>query len=177
MKITIDLGLIDEEGMDEALMERVIQEIVDNSSDTIKKIMQNEADNRFIEKIDTFLEEMLLNFVDRNIVITDRYGDEVERYENAREMLKGRFDNYITQEVDKKEGKPVKRVGWRGCHVDSEPRIENILKKLIPSTRKIEADVIQAVQKEVKQIIRNAKQEAVTQTVQSIVNQIDIKTT
>lgn len=174
MKVSVEIGYIDENGLDENLLKKVVCQIVGNMNDKVKEIIQNELDNQFSKQVDDYLQKILLDFTNRNIVITDRYGDEVQRYENAREMLKERFDNFISEEVDEK-GKLIKRGGSKTCYAKrGNPRIENIMKKLIPSASYIEKEVIASVKKEVDIIIKKAKEKAATDTIQFIMSKIDI---
>ena len=106
MKITCEIDWIDEEeSLDEALQDRVIAEVVkaiaNKFSDEMFKEVEKKASAELAAKVDDLSTKLLDRFTNKEIVVTDNWGDVKEKYENVPELLKAKFDAFLSQKVDK----------------------------------------------------------------------------
>jgi len=102
MKIetTIDCGVLDDGCVEEAVFNQIVDTIVERISEAeIEKIKRIAAD-RIAERIDEKVEALYEEFMDREVVLHDRYGDRCSTYPNVRALIKDRFDKYINEKVD-----------------------------------------------------------------------------
>ena len=132
MKINVEFDLDwveDEDTIDSAVSRKIIDKAVSKVGENIIEAIKKNVDNQLANKIDDYLQTVLTGFMDRNIIITDKWGNEVSRYESVNEMLEERFDNFMSEEVDS-NGKTSKQ---RGCSVNGSPRIDHLARKHIDS--------------------------------------------
>lgn len=162
----------EDETIDGHILRKAIEKVMDGFGDKMKERIQNEVDNAFAQRINAFIEDILSGFLDRNIVITDRYGDEVARYESAREMLKEKFDNFLSERVTD-NGEVAKE--RNGCHSSSKPRIEYLVKKIVPSTATLQTEITKAASKEIDARLVSATKSAAEAVVSSLMSKIDLE--
>ncbi|MFH2099259.1 MAG: hypothetical protein ABIJ95_07090 [Pseudomonadota bacterium] len=104
--------------MKDAIVKRVSDIIFKSVSDGLKESIGNEAATRVRERLDSVFD----GFFDRQIVITDRFGDVKERHENVIDLIKAKLDGFLDDKVDK-DGKP-----YGGCsYGKGQTRVEYII--------------------------------------------------
>ena len=104
--------------------------------------------------IDQTINQFLDEFMDRNIIETDKYGDEVNRHENVKELLKTKFDEFMTEEVDSK-GAPTK-----GCAYNRQIRAEYLIEtEVVSHLKKYHSDVEREGKAIAEGILREIKNE------------------
>lgn len=150
MKVNVDFDLNwigDEDTIDDAVSRKIISRVVDQVGEKIIEAIKKNVDEKMAEKIDSFLETVLEGFLDRNIIISDKWGNEAVRYENVNELLETKFDEYITVFVDS-NGKTSKD---RHCNINGTPRVEYLVKKHISDKIK---DIELSINKEISDFLK-----------------------
>jgi len=130
MKMTVDFELDwvhDNDTIDEAVSRQIVKHAVSQVGEKVIKAIQNGVNERLVTKTDEFLEGVLSTFMTKNIVVTDKWGNEVARYESVNEVLEEKFDRFITEAVDR-NGKTSRD---RGGKVDGTARLEYLMQKHI----------------------------------------------
>ena len=111
VSVEMDWLAYDEEGdtgvsPDQFVKDAIVKGVMERISGQIIQEVQAAASKLAIERINDTITNMLANFLDQPVVITDKYGDVKERHESVREMMKQEFDGFLTQKVDK-NGSPT----------------------------------------------------------------------
>jgi hypothetical protein len=156
IKFSVDIDWINEDGRIDDLIK---EEIVNRTADAIKadqeETIKREVSDRAVVRVDEFMEKTLTGFIDREIVLTDRYGDVLTRYENVIEMIKEKFDRFFDEEVDK-YGKPV-----QGCHHGkSYKRLHYLIDERVQAqaehfTKNLIAEINKKIEVSLKEEVKN----------------------
>lgn len=110
-KLEVELDWFDSENetLDDALQRMVLKEMAAKISTGITKEITDPIKKETVELIheqtDRFVKTSLQKYVDGPIMLTDKYGDTKERYEGIDELLKHKFDSFMSQSVDE-NGEP-----------------------------------------------------------------------
>jgi hypothetical protein len=155
--------------IDDLFKQRVMEAIVNRVAPTAEKKIQALVGDRVNALIDEKINSVLADFLNRAVVLTDRYGDPKEQFESVMEMIKNRFDEYIDAEVDK-EGKPVEK----GCGYNNKKRINYLIetevqKRVDPVVKDIHRTVEVVIQSKFTAAIKNS-------IAQEIVSKMDLST-
>lgn len=110
MKLTveIDLDWLSEDGsVDATVKEEIISRITGHIDKATMDSIKADAAKTASRQINVRINELLDGFLNGDpIIITDSYGDKKQQYENVREMMKERFDKFMSMPVDQ-NGKPT----------------------------------------------------------------------
>jgi hypothetical protein len=103
--LEIDIDWIDEDSnLNDQVKEEIINTIiarVNNSIEkTIKPKIEEKIDGMIVEKIDSLISGIFSDFMDKEVNITDSYGDVITSHENVYAVIKSRFDKFMIQTVD-----------------------------------------------------------------------------
>jgi len=106
MKIECEIEWIDDkENIDgtikNAITEKLIERVSKRMSGEMFKEIEKEASIKLAEKVDEVCVELLERFMDKEIIVTDKWGDVQDKHENVSELLKAKFDRFLTETVDK----------------------------------------------------------------------------
>lgn len=136
--ITVELDWLDEEGcIDNAVKEAIVDNISARFSTKISDQIVEQAETQITQKIngviDTKVNEITENFLHREFVPLDKYGDQRGPKTTVLELLKKRLDDYLEEKVDKN--------GNTGGYNCETKRLNYIIQKNIDDSlnRKIEA--------------------------------------
>lgn len=108
--IEIELDWIGEDGtiddaikasIEESIISRISKEVSDEVKSQQKKRLHEAIQNRVDEMVNATFEELM----SLQVVQTDNYGEATKSFPSVREMIKAKFDNYISETVDSKTGK------------------------------------------------------------------------
>lgn len=173
MKINVEFDLDwlrEDDTIDDAVSRKIISRAVDQVGEKIIKTLKDNVDIKINEKVDDFLNKVLAKFLDRNIVITDKWGNEINRYESVNELLETKFDEFIIEGVDK-NGKTSRD---RGCRIDGVPRIEHLIKSHInDKVAAITVEVNKEIDTYFKEKIAAAKTSIHKATIENYMKKID----
>ena len=105
LNLEIELDWIDDEmNVDETIRQNVIDTVVSKIQKNVESKVEDKInmtiDERILSKIDEMTENLFNNFLNKEVVINDKYGDVLKTYSSVNEMIKERFDNFLTQQVD-----------------------------------------------------------------------------
>jgi hypothetical protein len=125
-KIEVDIDYLGEDGsLDEQIQERIAQTIIEKVSKTsigkIEGTVSKIMDQRVNEVVNAAYQEMM----GKEITITDGWGDTVKSFPNAAEMIKSRFDTWLTEKVDDNGNK---------TSYNGQTRLDLIIKKQLDKT-------------------------------------------
>lgn len=140
MEVKIDYKF-DTKGFEEAVQDQLVDKASSQLVDKITSQTVGATVDRVLERVNGMLDD----FLERPVIITDRYGDKKAEFESVTEMIKERFDNLMDEKVDH----GVSRLEYM---VDK--RIRNLLNhaidKLLDNVeRKVEREVRDRLTKEV----------------------------
>jgi len=105
-KYTVEIetdNIFESEGsFGDAIVDAIAAQIIagENIKEKVENKINAQIDKTVTESIDKACNDMMVNLLDRTIYVTDRYGDEKESG-TIREIVKGRFEKYLTTKVDK----------------------------------------------------------------------------
>lgn len=126
MNIEVEINWLDEDqNIDDAVQSSIVDAVTGKIGKDIIKQLSKEALNTINYGIDKYIDDLLRGFLDREFVVTDRYGDVTARYTNVEEMLKEKFDSFMSQSVDSK-GKPT-----TGCNYKENDRLSFLISNIV----------------------------------------------
>ena len=155
---------IDDE-VKEHLASTIFSKIKTSAESDINKAIQDkveQASNSLSESIDDQLNTMMSDFLEKRIVITDNYGDKVEEHENVREMMKEKFDDFMTQKVDE-NGNRTNQCSYGKKYTRVEHFITSIIKEKANSWTQ---GVIKDVDKRIEEAMSQAAKEQLAEKIQ-----------
>ena len=166
-KTEIEIKWIGDQGLDGEIQDRLINDITKQLQDGIMKQLKNEVISTLNGKIDLFIDETLESFMDREIVVTDEWGNESARYSTVNQVLEKKFDDFLTAQVDR-YGKTT-----TGCRVSSEnSRITFLLDNRVKDvTERLTKSIVKEVDKKVKLELEKAVREKLSST---LLDKIDV---
>jgi len=106
MKFTCELDWVEEdETIDSKIQDLVIEKVVEVVSKGIGKELfekiEKEAREKISKEIDARSLELISKFLDREVVATDQWGDVLKKYPSVTDLLKAKFDAFLSATVDK----------------------------------------------------------------------------
>lgn len=163
VKLELDIEWIDEENnVDDEIKDQVVKSLVLSIKNEIHEDIKKQAHKLISDNVDAWILVQLNNFCDRQIGITDKWGDTTEHHESVTEMFKAKFDSFFNASVDDK-GKEEKSCGYgssRNTRIDYmlDEKAESYMQKLIGNMdRKISNSINRAQQEEMqKEITKQA---------------------
>jgi len=107
LNLEVELDWIDEEmNIDDTVKQNVINAVVNKIQAKIESQVEKSInaiiDKNVVTKINKMTEKLFNDFMKREITITDQYGDVIKCYKSTTEVIKERFDKFMTQTVDEK---------------------------------------------------------------------------
>ncbi|MHC5062094.1 MAG: hypothetical protein ACYTFK_13600 [Planctomycetota bacterium] len=147
MKITCEIDWLDEEeSVDEALqkqvMEKVVETIANRFSNDMFLEVEKKASAELAQKVNELSDRLLDRFTNKEIIVTDGWGDIKEKHASVGELLKHKFDEFLTHRVNERgessrscsySSKPYTRLDWM-----LDKRVNEAEKEL---TKRIAAEV------------------------------------
>lgn len=105
LNLEVEIDWIDEEsGIDEVVKQSIISAVVNSVESKVNTKIQKEVDalinKQITSQINTKINKMFDDFAKQPVKILDTYGDVTGQYGSVREMLKTRFDTFLTEMVD-----------------------------------------------------------------------------
>jgi hypothetical protein len=107
LNLEVELDWIDEDmNLDETVKQNVIDAVVNKVQkgieEKVEKKINDTIDTIVVSKINEKTEALFDEFMNREICISDRYGDKIKVYPNMSALIKERFDSFMDQLVDEK---------------------------------------------------------------------------
>ena len=136
----INIDWIEDGSIDEVIQDKIVAEAVASIKTAIAAKVDGLAVDILNTRVNTMLDEIWANFMEKRVNITDKYGDPIESHESIKDMLKAKLDDFINQRVDA-EGKVYPPSSK--CPYNSKPRIEYMMDKLVASHTKTFIDGVQ----------------------------------
>lgn len=171
LNLEIEVDFIDEEYN---LVDTVKQEIIASVANTVrhglKENIRRQVSKRVSVNIDRWIMEQLHLFCDRQIKITDKWGDTTEHHESVSEMFKAKFDEFFNASIDK-NGNTLKSCSYGGNRVT---RIDQMLNQkaeeyLSKITKDMDSRISRAISDEQKKKIEEKIKKHVSETVSKLV--------
>lgn len=169
MNIEIDLDWLTEDGdIESSIKEGLVNQVVDSCLDKLSEMIEKKASSRLDEAIDNHIASILSDLLNRQIRITDKYGDPIKTYENVDEMLDEKFENFLTHPVDR-DGKP-----YTGCsYGDKYTRIEHLItSKITVRSEKESLKIVKDTQAKIDKFFKGALSNAIAE---KLFRQIDVE--
>lgn len=169
MKITAEVNLDcigEHESIDDAILKRIVEEITGSISSKVSDEIKNKVFASLQEKVSKTIDDLLLDFINRPVVQTDKWGDKVAEFSSVSEMLKTNFDEFMTTQVDN-NGKPIAK----SCGYGSNSRIEMMIQKRV----KEKGQAVEMILKDKIDKLFKLEQERILKdaVAQSLVSQVD----
>ena len=150
MKVSCEFELdwVDEdETIDSEIEKRLVRAVIDKMPKSIMEGIEKKASDLMADKVDSTIDTILDRFMNREVMVTDRWGDVQEKYESVNELLKSKFDAFVSQQVDK-NGDPVKGCSYGKVYT----RIEHLIDARINGeASKFTKTILDGVEAQLKQ--------------------------
>lgn len=150
LNLEVELDWIDEEmNLDDTIKQSIISSVVGKIQGEISKRVEKEInasiDATVLSVINGKTESVFDDFMNREICISDRYGDKIKVYPKMEDLIKERFDNFMTQMVDESGKTTDSSYGTRSRRIDFV--VDNQLKKFAD---KFTTDTVKRVSEEIR---------------------------
>jgi LPS O-antigen subunit length determinant protein (WzzB/FepE family) len=106
MKIECEIDWISDQSLDSGIRDVIIESITNKLEDRFYKQLEKNTSDQLAVRIDELLNKLVNRFMNKEVVVTDNWGDVKEKHENVNELLKQKFDRWLTETVND-EGKPM----------------------------------------------------------------------
>lgn len=105
LNLEIELDWIDDEmKLDDVVKDQIITGVMNRiNKDVLAKIenkIDGMIDKTIISRINKATDKMFKDFLKRPVQINDDYGSTIKTYKNVTEVIKEKFDKFMTQPVD-----------------------------------------------------------------------------
>ncbi len=154
LNLEVELDWIDEESnLDDTIKQNIIDSVVRKIQSSVESQVKGAIDKIINEttfsKINEMTEALFNDFTNREVTISDGYGSKIKVYPTVTDIIKERFDNFMTQKVDDK-GKNHDGYGAKFA------RIEYIIdKQLKDFADKFTTDAVKSVSEEIKTHVKD----------------------
>lgn len=145
MKLKIDLEIDwidDNSNVDSAIKDQLIEKVVEKINESAIEDIAEQAKKKMTDRANEVVSTAYETLLGKPIVITDEWGNKAKEYPSVVEMIKSRFDKFMTEQVDSS--------GHTSSYGDTK-RIDYIVKKQL---EKITKDFTEKAVKEVAEKIR-----------------------
>jgi triphosphoribosyl-dephospho-CoA synthetase len=143
-KIEVDIDYLSEDGsIDGQIQDLVAQKIVDQISEKSTNNLTRKAETLINDRATVLVDGVFSEIMNKEINITDNWGNVQKSYSNTAEMIKARFDKFLLENVDN-EG--------RSSSYGGQTRLDLIISKQL---NKIATEFTQKAVKEVTEKIRS----------------------
>jgi macrodomain Ter protein organizer (MatP/YcbG family) len=156
----------DDQTIDSAIEERIAGAIADRMPENIFEKIEKQASNQMAERVDATIDIILDRFMNKEVMVTDRWGDIQEKYESVNELLKSKFDNFVSQKVDQ-NGHPVK-----GCSYGKEyTRIDHLIDERIRvATEAFVKKIMDGIQSQLKKHLNEEVRKGTAEAIKKAMN-------
>lgn len=157
MKLTLDLEIdwIDEDmSIDDAVKQEIINSITSRiqtkiEEKTLQKVEQS-IDRVTSERINAKVDEIFNDFINRPVSLSDNYGEVINQFDSMEDLIKFRFDKFLTQTVDEK-GK-----AYDGSYGKKYQRLEFIINKQLKTfADQFTTDAVKQVSEEIQKHVKD----------------------
>lgn len=105
LNLEIEIDWIDEENGIEEVVE---QKIIESVTTRVQKMIQDKieakvnkiVDEQIVSLINKKVDDLFTEFINRPVSITDGYGSTIKTWNKMEDLIKAKFDNFLTQYVD-----------------------------------------------------------------------------
>ena len=127
-KIEVDVDYIDDEhNLDNSIKEKIVEAVVEKINESAIEDISEQAQKKMIDRANEVVSSAYETLLGKPILITDQWGNKDKEYPSVVEMIKARFDNFMTEKVDNS--------GYKSTYGDIT-RIDFIVKKQLEKKRK-----------------------------------------
>lgn len=106
LNLEIELDWIDEDStLDETVKREIVNRVVKLVKEQVEKSALEKTEklvhNRIEKLVDKNVNQFFRNYLKQSVAVTDKWGDTVQTYKSLKELVKEKFDNFLTEKVDK----------------------------------------------------------------------------
>lgn len=156
MKVSCEINWIDEDdSIDEVIKDAIVGQVVTKVSNQLYNKIEREASEKLSNRVDELLTKMVDRFMNKEIVVTDNWGDIIEKHESVDELMKSKFDKFMTQKVNK-EGKSTDSCSYGDKYTRVTFLIDNRIKD---HANRITKEIALEMDKKLKEKLESIKTE------------------
>lgn len=123
----VELDWIEDGSIDDVVRQAIIDTAIEKIGASISEKVDSMAVEILNTRVNSMIDDIWENFMEKRVNITDKYGDPVESHESIKDMLKSRLDGFVNQRVDR-EGKPLPS---GKCGYNDAPRLEWLMGEVL----------------------------------------------
>lgn len=168
MKFYVEVEMDYMEGDAGREFERKIQEkLVERIKGDLQKRVEAGVSNTLNREIESFVTQVLIDFMDKEVKITDCYGKVKETYADMDELIKAKLDKFMSEAVDN-NGKP-----YTGCSTMQHTRYSYMINSSLERGLEVfQKSMNTLFTKKLEHGIKEAKERAMKEAIEK---NIDIK--
>lgn len=141
-----------EEVIKDEILKTFVASVETKVDEQINNILKDKLEN-VSSIIDSKLNALMEEFMNKRILITDPYGDVIEEDTSVKDMLKKKCDSFLDAKVNSR-GEVIKKDSWG--YNDAETRIEYILNKKLDF--RLKSEIESAVDRSVREVKKVAQE-------------------
>lgn len=155
MNLEIEVDWIDDESnLDDLVKSQIIAGVMTKINQSvllkIESKIESKMDKLIIGRINKSVDKMFKDFLKRPVQINDRYGSTIEQYNSVTDVIKKKFDRFMTETVDEK-GK-----AYSGNYSQKHQRLSFIIdKQLKDFADEFTTSAVKKVSAEIKEHVSN----------------------
>jgi len=163
MKITCEIDWVEDGNLDKGIQQVIIDRVVEVVVAKSMEKFSREVSDKLATRADEMISGILEKFMTREIVVTDNWGSVQDTFESVDELLKSKFDEFMTVRVSS-NGTTMKGTSCGGVS-----RVEYLLDNKIRNARDaIQNQVVQEADKMIRSLKEAAAKEAALQIVEKL---------
>jgi hypothetical protein len=167
MKINCEIDWVGEgEELDGLVVDRIVDAVVDKVSKGLYERVEREASEKLAFHIDELLNKLTDRFMNKEIAVTDSWGDIQEKHDNVNELLKRKFDKFLTQMVNS-DGKAVNSCSYGEKNTRLHWLLDNRIAK---HSDKITKEMASTIESKIKAM----KEEVMTKAIAKVVGKLGL---
>jgi hypothetical protein len=101
LNIQVEIGWLSEEGnLDKDVKDEIVNRVVESVSTKVIGEVTDASIGKIGEQIDALVAATFDEIMNREIMITDQWGDPRKAYKSTKDMIKDRFDGFLFEKVN-----------------------------------------------------------------------------
>lgn len=169
MKIELELDwLYEDYKFEDAIKDAIINKMAEKLSKELYPTIEKEVSSQLAKTVDDLQNKLIDRFMNKEVIVTDNWGDVQTKHENVNELLKHKFDKFLTEKVNDR-GEPSSSCGY-GAN-KTYTRIDFFIDERIKLWKK---SITDSIAKQMDEKLTQKKQELMTEASKKIAEKLGV---
>lgn len=152
-KIEVDIDWIDNDAsLDSSIKERIVEQVIEKINESSVEDIAERAQKLMTDRANQIVDSAYESLLGKPISVTDEWGKVVKEYTSAEEMIKHRFDKFMSERVDS--------YGNHSTYSSEGTRLDYIVKKQLEKiTKEFTEKAVKEVAEKIKTTLNDSLKE------------------